>query len=134
LAPFGCASSAAPSGGGGDMSCDGAVCNGGCDSDGDCRGRPATPYCDVGQHQCIACRNSDADCPAGEVCVRETCMPGCPAMHGCGDAGLCEVDAGACVACLADENCTNSAFPRCDLAQHACVPCLPNDDNCGFAS
>src|SRR5262249_17360307 len=51
----------------------------------------------------------------------------------CGDAGICEVDAGVCVECKSDSDCTDKAKPRCNLADDRCVPCLPKNDNCGHA-
>ena len=51
--------------------------------------------------------------------------------HGCGDAGVCESDAGQCVQCVIDSDCKDAANPRCDDTSARCVPCLPANDNCG---
>ena len=41
----------------------------------------------------------DADCAVGQLCQASshTCADACNALRGCGDAGVCETDAGLCV-------------------------------------
>ena len=65
----------------------------GCTSDAMCMGD--TPRCDMATGKCVACLE-DGHCPEGSVCRGGACAPGCSAMKGCGDAGTCDVDAGAC--------------------------------------
>ena len=112
--------------------CDGYVCTGGCDSTKDCR---AGYQCDPVAHLCYQCE-SDSDCPGGEVCgPNHTCAMGCNARHGCGsDGGVCEADAGVCVGCLSDGDCTDPTNSRCDQMHSTCVPCLPTSDNCGYGT
>ena len=99
-----------------------------CSDDKSCGG--ATPKCDVKTGRCVACL-TDGECPEGQLCREGACAAGCSAQKGCGDAGICEVDAGICKGgCNADADCGDPANPRCDLARHACVPCLIEMDNC----
>ena len=99
----------------------------GCVGDDGCGG--ATPRCDLKTGLCVAC-TLDGQCPDGQLCRGGACVPGCSLAKGCGDAGACEVDAGACFWCASDHDCAEPAAPRCDVATHHCAPCLPLNDNC----
>src|SRR5262245_58283951 len=72
--------------------CDGPGCGGGCFDHADCPGGRCRPD----DHLCVGCL-VDADCGVGFVCgPMSSCVPGCSGPHGCGDAGVCSLDAGAC--------------------------------------
>ncbi len=86
-------------------------------------------HCDPLSGQCVACVKDD-HCPDGQVCKNAKCVAGCNAGHGCGDGGVCEVDAGTCFTCQADNDCVDPANPRCDVPSGRCVACLPQNDNC----
>ena len=90
-----------------------------------------TPLCDKMTLKCVQCL-MDKDCPAGTLCVGQSCKPGCSATHpGCApDAGSCDVDMGQCRGCISDAECGDQSRPRCDKLTGLCVPCLPGDDQC----
>ena len=78
-------------------------------------------------------QGGDLAMPAGQgfdlaqPCVGAACG-GCSQARGCGDAGVCELDAGVCVECFGDGDCHDPLRPRCEAAR--CVVCLPASDNC----
>ena len=91
---------------------------------------PEKPLCDFKAKMCVACR-MDGDCPVSAVCKLGSCMPGCSQQHaGCGDAGSCDVDLGACHGCLADANCLDPMNPTCDLPSGRCGACSTMKDKC----
>ncbi|MSP61393.1 MAG: hypothetical protein EXR72_13810 [Myxococcales bacterium] len=92
----------------------------------------APAVCDPISGQCVGCV-VDTDCPDGKLCKARTCVGGCSALHGCGDAGACELDAGLCKTCSGDGECAGDT-PRCDGTSGRCVPCLPMNDNCPVGS
>jgi hypothetical protein len=59
----------------------------------------------------------------------------CVSSDQCADGGpdgapaVCEMEAGSCVQCLADSDCTAPASPICDLTAHTCGPCA-TDSQC----
>src|SRR5439155_8284420 len=59
------------------------------------------------------------------------CGAACSIASPCGDgAGVCELDAGVCVQCNADVDCTDPSRPHCDPMTRLCFPCLPTADTC----
>ena len=86
------------------------------------------PFCDVNTGKCFPCVKNE-QCPDGQVCTMNACVPGCGSQKGCGDAGVCDVEAGLCKVCKADVDCADPT-PRCDVNRGLCVPCLPMADNC----
>src|SRR5262249_37216354 len=91
-----------------------------------------TPFCDSRSGMCVACR-SDADCPGGQLCHAGACMDGCSAQHACGDAGVCDVQAGVCRECIVDDDCGRLGDAKrkvCDSDAGRCVACLPGRNNC----
>ena len=97
----------------------------GCADDKGCTGGK---HCDPGSHQCFDCV-TDAQCGDGLSCRNHQCLPGCSAQHGCGDAGLCEGDAGTCVACLtAPDTCAAGSY--CRAADHTCQTGCKVDGDC----
>lgn len=118
------------------------TCVPGCSSGADCLARGdggvgATPYCDPGTHQCVACA-ADDHCPAGQICKGGACVDGCSDKRPCGGAlsccgGTCSdvrgdaQNCGACgAACPGGWNCCASTCvnPAGDLA---------NCGGCGIA-
>ncbi len=93
----------------------------------DCRD-PARPVCDPSTNSCVRCV-LDSQCPAGNVCTNNACVPGCSANQACPAGQVCS-GAGQCVQCLNDTHC-GGATPRCDTQSSRCVACLPGaTDNC----
>ncbi|MSP59188.1 MAG: hypothetical protein EXR72_02405, partial [Myxococcales bacterium] len=99
----------------------------GCSDDKSCK--DPTPHCDPKSGKCLAC-TADDHCPPGLLCANGTCAAGCSASHECGDAGVCDRDAGVCRSCMTDAECGDPANPCCDVPARKCVPCLPANDNC----
>lgn len=60
------------------------TCVVGCKTDSDCMG--GNTHCDMNTQQCVGCLSND-DCPAGAVCVGDSCVPGCAPGHDC-EAGF----------------------------------------------
>src|SRR5206468_2506235 len=93
-----------------------------------------TPVCDTKAKRCVACL-ADTDCPSGNRCRMQACTPFCTAQTGCGDAGICDVDAGTCApGCAIDTDCKDQTRAFCDPAAHRCVPCSPSSDRCPTGS
>src|SRR5262249_29579622 len=66
-------------------------------------------------------------------CHGGACMNGCSNQHPCGDAGVCQHDAGVCLECVTDPDCGRLGDPKrkvCSGATGRCVTCLPQRDNC----
>jgi len=97
----------------------------------------------------IACTNDPeceaaVDCDDGDVCTEDRCRLGlCSHLsitHCCHEARACPnpelpacdmsaaPDAGRCVTCLADDDCTDPAFSKCLPDPPACVECLVDAD------
>ncbi|MCA3012204.1 MAG: hypothetical protein INH41_07360 [Myxococcaceae bacterium] len=66
---------------------------------------------------------SDPECPRGQVCRQNACVPGCSPNQPCLSGQVCS-PGGQCVQCTSDAQC-GGATPRCDLASNRCVACLP---------
>lgn len=74
----------------------------------------------------------DTGCAGGQVCQNGKCAPGCSVAHlDCGDAGVCDVDAGVCRSCAKDDDCLDPAKPACEVQARLCVPCQPGGKGCG---
>jgi hypothetical protein len=105
--------------------CDRSTCVECAAADGHCVGT-GRPYCDPLTRSCIACRTM-ADCREGMTCNLGThaCAPQCGDGITCGGAPC--ADAGYCVECLGDEDCTG--FKRyCLVSAGICVQCRGGDD------
>jgi hypothetical protein len=87
--------------------------------------KPPAAVCDKATGQCVACL-ADAHCPDGALCKNKACVPGCGPGRGCGDAGTCDVDAGACRFCKNNMDCPGGRF--CDPQTGVCAPCLVDAD------
>ncbi len=94
----------------------------GCVDNRDCHDA-SKPLCDPVTHTCAQCIQ-DAQCPAGQVCRNDACIAGCTAQHPCPIGSVCNPQNGQCVACVDDGQC-GGATPKCDVATHTCVQCLP---------
>lgn len=57
-------------------------CEAGCTGDADCVSPNNTLFCDLGTHACVGCLD-DSACPAGSICVNQTCIAGCNDAHPC---------------------------------------------------
>ena len=68
------------------------TCEPGCHADDGCP--EAKPHCDVAHNACVVCLSSD-QCPSGQTCSDQTCVPSCDATHPC--AGTTTCCTGACV-------------------------------------
>ena len=99
----------------------------GCTDDKSCKA--PTAHCDHKSGNCVACVRDD-QCSSGQLCAGGACAAGCSLSHGCGDAGVCDNDAGVCRSCMMDSDCGDPKSPRCDAPNRKCVPCLPANDNC----
>src|SRR5690349_6376179 len=103
LLPLGCATNDLPGGTVDLATCQGAACA--CGRDSDCR---AGLHCDPAEHTCVACV-TDVDCPSMMLCHANACVRGCSVEHGCGDAGICSLNAGVCLECSIDAVCHDPA-------------------------
>ena len=101
----------------------------GCIDDSMCKA--PTPHCNSMTKLCVQC-NLDSQCPDGNLCMNHACVPGCSQTKGCGDAGMCDPGTGKCSVCKSDGDCTDTKNPRCESKTGRCVPCLPENDNCGM--
>ena len=102
---------------------------------GVCSGK--TPVCDTKARRCVACL-VDKDCPGGR-CIAAACVPTCSPQKGCGDAGVCNMDAGVCGGgapggCTSDADCKDAKLPVCDRAGGRCVACSASADKCPAGS
>ncbi|MCG3171958.1 MAG: hypothetical protein GMKNLPBB_00099 [Myxococcota bacterium] len=90
----------------------------------------------------------DSQCPIGNLCVEQTCIPGCRSSRDCGDkkCNLALGPNGTCVQCMAKDDCpagqqcdnnqcvfrcksdTECSGKRCDTTRGECVQCLSNSD------
>jgi hypothetical protein len=68
------------------------VCEAGCRADDGCP--EAKPHCDVVHHACVVCLSSE-QCPSGQACSDDTCVPSCDVTHPC--TGGTQCCGGACV-------------------------------------
>jgi Cys-rich repeat protein len=129
-----------------------------CDTNGACSPGCETPHgrCALGQYckpgaDCVQCLN-DKECPAGDVCAKDVCVPGCTAAKPeCGADQVCDVTSGTCVGCVDGSTCAGGVCdpakktcvgctttadckdptkPVCDTGTSTCVGCLPADDKC----
>ena len=98
-----------------------------CVLDTDCAGTPETPRCERATGICRACLPTPDTCAAGSYCDGTFhCAAGCAddseCAAGSNDAGVvhrrCDVAAHACVDCLADNDCPASMV----CSTHRCVP------------
>jgi hypothetical protein len=98
-----------------------------CLADADCSG--ATPICNQ-NHSCEPC-DSDEDCsgstpacttsgPLAGTCTQ--CSPTDTTLCGA-SAPVCDSTDGACVACVTNADCTDSAAPVCNQESHICGSC-----------
>ncbi len=100
-----------------------------CLGNGDCHD-PSKPLCDIASHTCATCL-TDVQCPAGQVCKADACVPGCSPTHACPTGLMCNPANSQCVECLSDTQCTTVGLTKCDLSKHTCEQCLPGpNDNC----
>ena len=123
-------------------------CVPGCRNDNDCVGVPNEPdagadggtsaplRCNVSTHTCVPC-TADMHCPLGQLCMGNTCVPGCNAGHVCPSGLSCcnggcvdtSTNVGHCGTC--GSVCTvSNATPAC--VGGACVVgmCMPGRGNC----
>ena len=116
-------------GGSGGNGTGGATTSTGCSTDKQCSGD--TPHCNQATGKCVECLD-ELQCSDGQVCKSGSCVPGCSKTKPiCGDAGLCDTDTGQCSLCQQDSDCPDAKNPRCEAGSGKCVPCLPDNDNCG---
>lgn len=106
-----------------------------CNTDAQCGG--ATPRCETTTHTCVACLTSrECTDPARPVCdpTARSCRPCNASVAGeCTEDGLTICaglgpNAGRCVQCTTNANCTSRV---CDLAVNRCVGCTTNGDCAG---
>lgn len=106
-----------------------------CNTDAQCSG--ATPRCETRSHTCVACLTSrECTDPARPVCdpSAHACRPCNAAVAGeCTEDGLTICaglgpNAGRCVQCTTNANCTSRV---CDFTTNRCVGCTTNGDCAG---
>ena len=91
-----------------------------------------TPRCDLAQHACVECI-APADCVAPNTTCDATsrrCLTRCTAPGGCPSVTpVCDDSRGVCIGCVRDAQCVGrGARARCELAAGRCVECLADDD------
>lgn len=98
-----------------------------CDGPEDCTSE--RPFCIDGT--CRQCETSD-DCEAAApVCGDAYLCEACTLDDDCAgraDTPRCDVDDGACVACLDADDCGSPTAPVCDVAEHTCRGCEAHDE------
>jgi Cys-rich repeat protein len=84
-------------------------------------------YCLPGVSTCVECID-DSQCGPGRICdSTHNCRAGCSGTSpACAGGEVCDVDAGTCVGCLSNANCTQP--PVCNPATKSCVGCLTGTD------
>jgi hypothetical protein len=121
------------------------TCADGCRDDEACRvaadggvgdGGVGGGRCNVARHTCVACL-ADPDCPLGQRCMGELCVPGCTETRGCPNGGACcqgacvdvQSNPAACGAC--DRVCVApNATPACTSGSCAVGACAPPFGDC----
>jgi hypothetical protein len=105
-----------------------------CDTDAACVGRAAGKKCDTQTGACSCL--TDADCENGLRCTGDLgdfkiCAEPCKGDGDCESksAPQCNVQTGACVACLKDPDCTSKSTPYCNTQSGQCAQCL-NASHC----
>jgi len=114
----------------------------GCRSDMDCTGMGAPDAgsvplrCVVTTHACVPC-TIDTHCPIGNLCMGNTCVPGCNAARGCPMGRSCcgggcidtASNVAHCGAC--GTTCTvANGVPGCNAGACAVASCMPGFGNC----
>lgn len=110
---------------------DGFVCN----AEGRCEAgcREPDTRCSLGRicvagTGCVECQE-DAQCGPGHVCANDACVPGCSAANPvCPQGTVCDVNAGRCVGCVDQGDCTTAPLLLCDPASQTCVECIGASD------
>ena len=96
-------------------------CQAGCTADVDCPAQGGVQLvCDLDKHVCVGCV-SDETCPAGSICINETCLPGCSPQHSCQPGQTCCGQ--QCVDVSNDENNCGSCNLACQLLPHSQIVC-----------
>lgn len=93
------------------------TCEPGCRADDGCP--EAKPHCDVAHHTCVVCLSAD-QCPAGQACSDQTCVPSCSSSHPCAGTATCCAE--ACVDVQSSPANCGKCGATCTLA-HASSVC-----------
>ena len=117
-------------------------CTPGCRNDNDCAGM-TTPdagsaplHCEASTHSCVPC-TIDAHCPIGNLCMGNTCVPGCNAARGCPMGRTC--CSGGCIDTATNvSNCgacgtvctAANGVPACNAGACAVASCMAGFGNC----
>lgn len=111
-------------------------CEVGCTGDEDCPSQGGDLSCDLPKHACVGCITNQ-DCPLGELCYENGCVPGCQSNQPCPDGQTCcsnqcadlqtdESNCGACgYPCYENHN-----IPACDQGKCLTGVCYPNFADC----
>lgn len=95
-------------------------CEAGCTGDVDCAMPNSMLVCNLDTHACVGCIN-DAACPAGSICINETCVPGCNENHACASGASCCAE--QCFDLSTDENNCGACNNPCLSLPHAAAIC-----------
>jgi hypothetical protein len=88
-----------------------------CSSAAQCNQLNDARVCDTSTNTCVVCA-SDADCPSGDVCVSNLCVPMCTTNADCTNPlrPSCGIDHN-CIYCTADGQCPSNS---CDVGTGVC--------------
>jgi hypothetical protein len=121
-------------------------CVPGCRNDMDCAGMgspdagSAPLRCEVTTHTCVPC-TIDSHCPIGNLCMGNTCVPGCNAARGCPMGRSC--CSGGCIDTASNvANCgacgttctAANGVPSCVAGACAVASCMPGFGNCDMSA
>ena len=118
--------------------CDPATktCEPGCTDATDCA-NPATPHCNASANTCVECLQ-DNECMPGNVCVVNTCIPGCSLQQPCQIGFTCcgsscydlSTDPNNCGTCLGACEEIPQAEPVCINSMCGMGPCMQGWADC----